>query len=1388
MLLLIKQRTLFTSEVMGRTTRCGTLSLGVVCLAMLSCSFSAAHATANSSAATANSSGSTEDEPSAGWRLDMLADDDEAYDLEIRNKSNSGLGDLFTPWIEYDTTVSTETVGDWSTTKAAGQGSTTKAAGQGSTTKAAGQGSTTETVEQGSMDGPSVMDPEAGVGIQTIPYSWVTMNGSTEDVTNSPSPVTVSGHTAVSPSESSVSGVFHPTPFPTDGTASEATTETTPPDKLPSSYDPETTARPFTVPELIMMCDGGGCASCLWLADHFYRANAANISAVTVYLEAYNHRCELRQPEIEKLILNRLLGKFMVPNVEPWPVYALDLMVNAIVRYEQDGPHREPIALPSGMVRYWSKSVLIPWVGACQELQPANLHPVIATSGRSCYEDDWTVDHQTCVSVDQTQLRAKCHQQLSAHPEQPGNFTALPEQPGNFIAHPEKPGNFTALKVELNGAPFFGMDNSLFPLLPAGVMFARSPWIVTLRFPGDFDQEPSTGSSKPYIITFPSSLLRRTERDVPWGQSPARPPCHRPVKQSSDWRTQGSDHQLRRFMHLVNKTDFAWNLVGVARTRTPWATRMPLRSPWNRFLRDFFAHATAPTPPVPTPLESPSPQTFTFRVVNTAPTTNFPTTSEEAVLGNFTANSAQWVITAPVITLKAITDLTAERNSTGQAISFNNVIACGEIIHHIVETDPSWDASVGIMSLPASVEEARRVEQALYEDLERIPDILPPQVEPYEFYKTLISVNVLRRKPSPVDEFEELLQPVSTAGTLNVKPSLNNAIFVSDFKSRAYLNSTFTFIAENNNFTDGMANLRITLPALKKNFNIAKNNSKPFSVMLSALQRFRYVNFEHDEFFTGSKSRKVSPIMLMGKLNQAVKEPIVVVSFSTKVDALIQTAEGKRFRGSRNYQCVYFDYNLTAAAGGWSDKGCHVKSKHTTWEEGTTVECECDHLTPFTMFFYLCSTLIDLEEPLAPNLSEQFAQLEPRIVATVSLSISVFCTLIVLLHTGWKLWNKYIRLTPLNFTRLNVVVSIFASNITILVAEYIPDSEDPDACLATAIMSHWLLMSSFFWMAAETYFLVRVIRGVMDINYSISDTYDGFRWRASLLAWGIPILFPLVSAMSHIGSISDKFGGEAYGSLTLWCWIDSQHDAFFLGAFVIPICIIALLNMAVFAYYLYRRRKAEIDAGQKRSIRQGTISVLGTCFLLGATWLSGYFMLMFCCNDTAKQVAGVFFILLNGGQGVFVLWVYVTRLDGGFRYVVNDFKGIIKRLHEQHSTEKGKRKRSLTVPETKPKSLTQTSDSAAQSTQGERYFRPLEQTDSALTVRTISTLGPTTPEQTPNATLRGSKRKSYRVADKKGASPFSQLVHRFMGGSITGRNPVLTIIPSSKTEETTSNL
>lgn len=83
--------------------------------------------------------------------------------------------------------------------------------------------------------------------------------------------------------------------------------------------------------------------------------------------------------------------------------------------------------------------------------------------------------------------------------------------------------------------------------------------------------------------------------------------------------------------------------------------------------------------------------------------------------------------------------------------------------------------------------------------------------------------------------------------------------------------------------------------------------------------------------------------------------------------------------------------------GGWSRDGCSKERETAVWAEGTTVRCQCDHVTPFTVILDLCSSLMGPEK----NGGEVFRDdLEPTVLTTVCLGLSVACCAIVLLHTA----------------------------------------------------------------------------------------------------------------------------------------------------------------------------------------------------------------------------------------------------------------------------------------------------------------------------------------------------------------------------------------------------
>lgn len=62
------------------------------------------------------------------------------------------------------------------------------------------------------------------------------------------------------------------------------------------------------------------------------------------------------------------------------------------------------------------------------------------------------------------------------------------------------------------------------------------------------------------------------------------------------------------------------------------------------------------------------------------------------------------------------------------------------------------------------------------------------------------------------------------------------------------------------------------------------------------------------------------------------------------------------------------------------------------------------------------------------------------------------------------------------------------------------------------------------------------------------------------------------------------------------------------------------------------------------SSRQSAINLAATGGLLGGTWLTGYFVLFDCVDDSVKVIAGYLFIVLNASQGVFVLCIHMMAV------------------------------------------------------------------------------------------------------------------------------------------------
>lgn len=100
----------------------------------------------------------------------------------------------------------------------------------------------------------------------------------------------------------------------------------------------------------------------------------------------------------------------------------------------------------------------------------------------------------------------------------------------------------------------------------------------------------------------------------------------------------------------------------------------------------------------------------------------------------------------------------------------------------------------------------------------------------------------------------------------------------------------------------------------------------------------------------------------------------------------------------------------------------------------------------------------------------------------------------------------------------------------------------------------------------------------------------------------------------------------------------------FIGAFAVPIALILIFNVIIFAIVIHKMhstsKKAQYEMPNKPVQRISTLAQvrgsLGLCVLLGLTWLFAFFAI----EPVSATIFQVLFILFNTSQGIFIFLIY----------------------------------------------------------------------------------------------------------------------------------------------------
>ncbi|XP_055329170.1 uncharacterized protein LOC129581904 [Paramacrobiotus metropolitanus] len=251
--------------------------------------------------------------------------------------------------------------------------------------------------------------------------------------------------------------------------------------------------------------------------------------------------------------------------------------------------------------------------------------------------------------------------------------------------------------------------------------------------------------------------------------------------------------------------------------------------------------------------------------------------------------------------------------------------------------------------------------------------------------------------------------------------------------------------------------LREVFEDLKKTVNATE--AAKFTFSLSAMVVFKFA----EEIPANELNERASPLVLLASLNDDSQRRNNIVTTRHNVDILFNYPSGAK----RRHACTFLNYGTDR----WSIEGCSLTAKYPKWDN-TIVECTGDHLTPFSLFLTLCSSL---SRSLVPN--DAAFTMDLAVVTTATTGVAAVCCVFALIIIMVKIYQKSVVFDEVMFTRMGLWVALlgmYTFSIFSQLMVYIPEMCGQQFCLASAILVHWFALMSIGWTAVQTVGVIQV--------------------------------------------------------------------------------------------------------------------------------------------------------------------------------------------------------------------------------------------------------------------------------------------------------------------------
>ncbi|XP_069801940.1 adhesion G protein-coupled receptor E3-like [Dendropsophus ebraccatus] len=347
-----------------------------------------------------------------------------------------------------------------------------------------------------------------------------------------------------------------------------------------------------------------------------------------------------------------------------------------------------------------------------------------------------------------------------------------------------------------------------------------------------------------------------------------------------------------------------------------------------------------------------------------------------------------------------------------------------------------------------------------------------------------------------------------------------------------------------------------------------------------------------DATFNGNEALSSRKDNDEAKVNSKVVTGAITFNLTSEVSftlALIQV-----LRPSFSPNCVFWDPENNK----WSTNGCYIKDNNKTH-----ITCACNHLSSFAVL-------------MAPSGHKDDYIL--TIISRVGLSLSLFCLLLSLL--------TFILCRPLRSVHTSVLTAmwscLFLGQALFLVGLH--QTGYKVVCSVIAGGLQLLFLCAFCWMSIESFLLFMTVRNLRAVNYMTSRR-SNFPLMCSM-GFGVPAVIVGISAAIQ----PDGYGTDTY------CWLRPQSTIWsFIGPVAIFIITNTILLILTITFLRIRLATLNTNVSTLKNNRILTFKALAQVFILGCTWVIGYFQF-----GSHSLVIAYIFTICNSLQGVYIFLVH----------------------------------------------------------------------------------------------------------------------------------------------------